>query len=556
LNPAVYDLAHQLKKNNISRREFLRTSTLLGLSSAAAYQFAGQVDGFNALFPTTRAATPKKGGIFRISMEIQEMTDSAVFDWTQKSNVARQINEYLTITGADNITRPYLAESWEASEDLSEWTFRLQKGVKWHNGDDFTAEDVAFNFQRWLDPATGSSNIGLFSAMTEEYDTGEKDENGKPKMSRRAISNAVEIIDDHTIKLRNSQPVLAVPENLYNYPTMIQHRGFQGDMSAAPNGTGPYTLAEFKIGEKAILKRTGKPYWGGEVYLDEIHYYDHGSASTAQIAAFASGQVDMIYEFDMPAYQMAEAIPNSTIYEAQTAQTGVARMQVTQKPFDNKKLRQAMMAALDTSVYTGNVFQGRGAEAEHHHVAQIHPEYFKLTQRKQNIELAKKLLAEAGHPNGIDLTIDVGNTNGEWQQSTCEIMKQQLAQAGINLNLNVIPSAKYWEIWDSTPFGFTAWTHRPLGTMVLSLGYRSGVPWNETKYASDAFDKALDKAESLIDVDKRRAAMEEVESIIQDDAVILQPLWTPKFFIASNKVQGLTAHPTQYHQFYKVWLDS
>ena len=135
-------------------------------------------------------------------------------------------------------------------------------------------------------------------------------------------------------------------------------------------------------------------------------------------------------------------------------------------------------------------------------------------------------------------------------------MKEQLANIGVTLNLNVIPSSKYWEIWDKTPFGFTAWTHRPLGTMVLSLGYRSGVPWNESRYASAEFDAALDKAETLVDVDKRRAAMEEVERIIQTDAVILQPLWTPKFFAANEKVKGLEAHPTQYHQFHKVWIDA
>ncbi len=557
IHPAIPDLAKNLKNGNIDRREFLRTSTLLGLSAGAAYTMANNLTGIvNTVVPTANAQTPKKGGTFRISMEVQEMTDPAVFDWVQKSNVARHINEFLTITGTDNVTRPYLAEKWEASDDLTEWTLSLRKGIKWHNGDEFTAEDVAFNFNRWLDPATGSSNIGLFSAMVEDVDTGEKNDDGTPKMTKRAIDGAVEIVDDHTVKIRNKQAVLAIPENLYNYPTMIVHRGFQGDIGKENNGTGPYQLADFAIGEKAILKRTDKPYWGGEVYLDEIHYYDHGSASSAQMAALASGQVDSIYEFDIGSLQMAQNMPGYSIYEAKTAQTAVCRMQVTQKPFDNKMLRQAMMHAIDTSIYPKFVFQGRGVSAEHHHVAQIHPEYFQLPPVKQDFEKAKKLLADAGYPNGVEVTIDVGNTNGPWQQHTCELMKEQLANIGVTLNLNVIPSSKYWEIWDKTPFGITAWTHRPLGTMVLSLGYRSGVPWNESMYASAEFDAALDKAESLVDVDKRRAAMEDVERILQDDAVILQPIWIPKFFAASDKVKGLEAHPTQYHQFHKVWIDA
>src|SRR3546814_3633226 len=96
------------------------------------------------------------------------MSDPATFDWTEKSNVARQIVEYLTITGDDNVTRPYLAESWSASEDLKTWEFKLRKGVKWSNGDDFNADDVVYNFTRWLDAKTGSSNVGLFSAMVDE----------------------------------------------------------------------------------------------------------------------------------------------------------------------------------------------------------------------------------------------------------------------------------------------------------------------------------------------------------------------------------------------------
>jgi peptide/nickel transport system substrate-binding protein len=138
----------------------------------------------------------------------------------------------------------------------------------------------------------------------------------------------------------------------------------------------------------------------------------------------------------------------------------------------------------------------------------------------------------------------------------CEIFREQLAPAGIRLNINLMPPAQYWEIWDKTPFGITAWTHRPLGTMVLSLGYRCGVPWNESHYCNPEFDAALDAAEATLDVEERRKLMEKVESILQRDAVIVQPLWTPKFFVGSAKVKNLHAHPTQYHQFHRVWIEA
>ena len=564
----LVDLARrQLAEGKSDRRDFLRNVTLLGVSAGAAYAMAGEILG-EALVAPARAAEgdPVQGGILRVSMSVQEMADPSVFSWTEMSNQARHIVEYLTYTGPDNVTRPYLAESWEPSDDLRAWTFRLRQGVKWSNGDDFTAEDVLFNFQRWLNPATGSSNIGLFAGLTEDYDTGQKNADGSPKMGQRERPGAVEKVDDHTIRLNFLKPVLSVPENLYNYPTAIVHRDFEKngkDLSKSPVGTGPYELAEFAVGQKCILKKRAGDYWGkdiadpymfGPIYLDEIHYYDHGAASTAQLAAFASGQVDAIYQFDIASYAMAESIPSSMIYEAKTAQTAGMRMKVTEKPFDDQRVRRAIQLCCDPAAYPTLIYQGRGLPGEHHHVAPVHPEYFALPPLKRDIEQSKKLLAEAGFANGLEISIDCGNTDGPWQQQVCELFQQQLAEAGIRLNINLMPEAQYWEIWDKTPFGITTWTHRPLGTMVLSLGFRSGVPWNESGFASKEFDAALDAAEALVDVEQRRAAMEKVEKILQDAAVTVQPVWPPKFFSASDKVQGMTAHPTQYHQYHRVWL--
>ena len=208
-----------------SRRDFLYTATMLGVSAGAAYAMAGKIMGQGAVVPKA-AAAQGKGGKMRCAMRLQGMTDPATFSWVPKSNVSRHITEYLVRTGADNITRPYLAESWEASDDLKTWTFKLRKGVKWSNGDDFGADDVVYNFERWTDPATGSSNIGLFAAMVDTIDTGKKDDKGNPIKEKRMTEGAVEKIDDHTVRLNLNSPALAILENLYNYPTAIVNRRF------------------------------------------------------------------------------------------------------------------------------------------------------------------------------------------------------------------------------------------------------------------------------------------------------------------------------------------
>lgn len=559
VHPGVEQMQKALAGGKCSRREFLRTVTLLGVSATAAYSMAGLPD-----FISSAHAAQKKGGVLKFGMQVQEMTDPATYDWTQKSIVARHIIEYLVETGPDNITRPYLAERWEASDDLKTWTFHLRKGVKWSNGDDFNADDVVFNFTRWLDPKTGSSNLGLFNAMLEE--TGEKDAKGNP--IKRMTKNAVQKVDANTVRLNMNTPVLSIPENLYNYPTGIVHRNFEkegGDLSKNPVGTGPYTFdmikdkkgkekTHFRVGEIAVLKKRKEPYWGGEVFLDEIRFIDLGEDPGAYLAAIASKQVDAIYNIDLTTLEAAKSIPGIKVISIPSTQTGVIRMKVTEKPFTDIRVRKAIQKTCDAQRQLDIAHRGLGIVAEHHHVAKIHPEYFALPPFKQDIEGAKKLLAEAGYPNGLELSCNVGNTDGVWEQDSVALLKEDAAKAGINIKINLMPSAQYWDVWTKAPLSLTSWAHRPLAIMVLGLAYRTGVPWNESSYANPEWDKALTEAESTLDVESRRAKMEKVEKILQDDAVMVQPFFRSVFTAVRDNVVGFEMHPTRYYRFHKVSL--
>ncbi len=561
VHPRVADLKNKFLKGEVDRREFLRTTTLLGLSAAAAYTFADTFSNeLPSLISSAEAATPKKGGIIRCAMAVQDMSDPAVYDWVQKSNVTRQMAEYLTITGADNVTRPLLAEKWVPSDDLKTWTFHIRKGVMFGNGDELTADDVIANIKRWLDPNVGSSMVGMLNTMLKEIDG--KDKDGKPTKVKRMIEGSVEKVDNLTVRIHLTSPDLSIPEKMYHYPAVILHRSFAekgANITKTPDlGTGPYTLTEFRVGEVAILKRRGGgfKYWGDDPLLDEIHYIDTGTDGSASLSALVSGQVDATYNLDLTLLGAAQAMPGVIVHDVTTAQTGCMRIQGDAAPYDDIRVRQAMQLAADNEQMLKTAHQGRGQVAENHHVCACQPDYAALPKIKRNVGKAKQLLADAGHGDGLEITCNVGNTDGQWETDQVIVLKQNLAEAGINLNVNVMPSAQYWDVWDKAQFSLTVWTHRPLATMLLGVAYRTGVPWNEANYSSKEFDDLLTQAESTVDIDKRRKIMAKVEKRLQDDAIMIQPFFRSVMTATSDKVKGYEGHPTSYHQWNKVWIDS
>ena len=253
-HPYIPELQDLYLKGRITRREFLRNATLLGMSVAGASAFLAACA--PAAEPTAvpqaaeeeapaeeapAAGGPQRGGTWTSSMQLQLLDHPARLSWVEGANIVRQINEYLTETGSDNITRPYLLDRWEASEDVKTWDLYLKQGIKWNNGDDFTADDVLFTFGEWLNEDVGSSMLGLLAYLSGMQD--------------------VEKVDDHHVRLHLQYGDIGVPEHLFHYPAVVLNRGFEGDIIRQPVGTGAFALEEYAEGMEEGVEEEGEPRW-------------------------------------------------------------------------------------------------------------------------------------------------------------------------------------------------------------------------------------------------------------------------------------------------------
>jgi len=533
-NTRVLDLISDLKKGTLTRRQFLRYASLLGLTAATS-------TGLTMVTPReARAVT--YGGKLKVSGILTGLKHPAQAKWISPSQIFRHIAEYLTFTDVDNITRPYLLQSWEADEELKTWTLNLRKGIFFNNAYELTSEDVIFSFNQWLDPDIGSPMAAVIGSYLD--------------------TTGIEKINRYQVRLHLNRPEIAVPEHLFYYPAVIlNHRTFEGSFLEAPHGTGPFHLETFEEGKSCTLKKRMNYWQPGLPFLSEIEFVDLGFNTVRRVKALQSGQIDVADlsgSDELDAYQMLKGDPHIRIEPVETARVNVLRMRVDREPWQDNRVRTALKLCQHREKILLLAGMKQGHVGSDCHVSPGHPEFCQMSAAKFDPRKARNLLREAGYADGLDVILTIGDKRPDIQ-GYAEILQSDADEAGFRISIDKISEQNYRQSFTEIDFGITPWTHRPLGTMVLNLAYTAdaeGVPtpMNETRWVDDEFTELLAEAGATLDLKQRRRLFCRLQEIQSERGSIGVAWWQNRWTGVQKKVQGLKTHPAGYLLLDRVWL--
>jgi peptide/nickel transport system substrate-binding protein len=533
-------LIDELVAGKISRREFIRRGTVVGLSlsslSFIAAACGGDDDGGATPTGAAEPAGELQGGTIRVAL-VQPTTEPnpLLVQDEGGAGILGATGEFLSFSDDKLELQPRIAESWEPNEDGSVWTFNIRQGVTFHDGTPLTANDVVTTFDKLIDPDGGSANAQ--SALGGVLSPG-----------------GAEAPDDATVVF-----TLDAPNG--NFPTLVSSANYNAiiipadldpaDWGQTFQGTGPFKLERFtpRVGLTVVRNEN---YWGEPPIADriEIKFYDE---EAPMILALQGDEVDFVEHFSVSGGQALLTDENVQVIAVKAATHRQLHMRTDKEPFTDKRVRQAIALSLDRPALVDGLWQGQADLGNDSPFGPLYPSTdTSVPQREQDIDQAKQLLADAGMGDGFSVQLDTWN--GFEIPDLAQLVKSSAAELGITINVKITDAATYYgdgvfgnSTWLDSTMGITDYGHRPVPNVYLTSVYVSdpkiGV-WNSAHFKNDQYDELVRQYVAALDLESQRAVSGQIQELLLDETPVIIPYFYYFLSAAKPNLQGAVSAAT------------
>ncbi len=491
---------------HIDRRVFLRHAARLGVGLPLLGLLAPAA-GLSAA-ASGAAVAAATGGTIKAGVAMPHgAIDPVLVNDSASYQLIFQVAEFLCVTQPDLTLKPVLAESWSHNDDGSVWTFKLRRGVKFHNGQELKAEDVVASFDRLSDPNGVSNALSVFKGLLSKGGTRK--------------------VDDYTVAFHLDSPNGNFPYavSIDNYNAVILPANYRGDYERAFIGTGPFRLESYRPREGAVFVRN-PGYWGPKALPDRIEFKFYSDIQP-RLLALQTGEVDLLDAIPVVMSPAIRTNPDIRIMQVRSANHRQLHMRCDRAPFSDKRVRQAFALCLDRKKLLEGLCRGMGVKGNDSPFTPLFPSTDpKVPQRDQDIVKAKQLMSAAGHAQGFDITLTTERYTDipEYAQ-----LVQNFAKAlAIRIDLKIETQALYYgksipgqSDWLDSVLGITDYAHRGVPNTLLSNPLLSNGPWNAAHFKSSAYDALVPRYVKALDLQAQQSAAHDIQELLLDETPLI-----------------------------------
>lgn len=473
--------------------------------------------------------------------------------------VTRQIYDTLVDYKDENTEIiPGLADSWESSADGLSWTFKLKKGIKFHDGTPFNAEAVVFNFERWMDKSNPYHKGGEFPYYAYMF--------GGFKGDKGHVIKSVTAVDESTVKIDLNAPQgpflnnLAMPSFGIASPTAVKADPVKFNQN--PVGTGPFKFVEWKKNETVTLVKNPDYYVKGLPKMDKLIFKSIPD-NAARFTALRSGDIDMMDGLNPDDAKVVEQDKKLKLHKRLGMNVGYLAFNVSKKPLDNPKVRQAINYATNKPGLIKSFFADLAVPAVNPMPEVLWGFNKNVKDYEYNIEKAKQLLAEAGYPNGFEIEFYAMTEPRPYMpngKKIAEFMQEDLAKIGIKTKIVTYDWQTYKDRLGKGEhtmalFGWTGDNGDPDNFLYVLLdkdNTRTPDAGNISFYKNDELHNILIQAQQSTDQAKRSELYMKAQEIIKQDAPWVPLVHATVPEAARADLNGWIPHPTGSEELSKV----